>query len=673
MAVVQSEGTIMGVAGPLAQLGSPPLTGIVTYSGMIASYQTIYRTQPNVRTVVSFLGKNIAQLDMKLFRRKSDAEREHLRDHPAARTLRHPNHRTSRYSFMRALVEDLGTFDNAFAVKVRDPRVPNVVELIRVPPQFVAPMGENWLWADAYKLLGTRNQPEIPWGQMIHLHGYNPDDARWGLSPIETLRRILAEDAAAGEFREQLWGRGARTTGIITRPAEAPRWSPNARARFREEWYSAYANVGPEAGGTPILEDGMTYAPANFNAQELEYLGARKLTRAEVSAAYHVDPVLSGLGDGGQSAGADDGAHRRLYQDAFAPLCTFLAEDLALQLIPDFETDPTELDILYFEHNLDEKLRGDFLAEAEATSRAVGGPWLLRNEARARRNLPPIDGGNDLIVPLNVTTGGRASPADTAPGTPGLGQAALPAPVNTKAATKAAVDALPDHLQPWVHQVYAVMAGVIARQRASVMSKLGAGRTAAEAFGQVEATGRFPRWDGELGDALAGVALELAPVAAAPIAERFGIEYAAEVATAWLINNARIAAEVYNDGTYNALAAVELGLGGDATAASVFDDAEGFRLDTYSIDRTGTVSNFAAADAASQAGATTKTWVVHGRNPRMSHARMSGETVPAGETFSNGGMWPHDPNLPVEELAGCTCGVDFTEADLTDAPSTFEE
>ncbi len=46
---------------------------------------------------------------------------------------------------------------------------------------------------------------------------------------------------------------------------------------------------------------------------------------------------------------------------------------------------------------------------------AVGAPYMLRSEARAVQNLPYVDGTDELVTPLNVTTGGLASPRDTAP------------------------------------------------------------------------------------------------------------------------------------------------------------------------------------------------------------------------------------------------------------------
>lgn len=659
MAVIQSEGAlvaIQGVPSPAIVANFPG--GISSYAGRVQAYEALYAAQPNVRTIVSFLGKNIAQLSMKLYEREDATRRTELYDHPAAALVRRPNHRTSRYSFFRAVIEDLGIFDNAVLIKVGDPRTSTRM-LVRIPPQMVQPVGGNWLFPDGYKLLGAADQPTIPWEEVIHLHGYNPrlEGGLWGLSPIETLRRILAEDTAAGEWREQMWTRGARTTGYIERPKDAGRWSEAARARFREEFTAAYAGAGPDAGGIPVLEDGMAYKPAVFTPDELEYLGARKLTRAEVAAAYHVSPALFGITDG--TAPGDEAAHRRMYQDAFAPLCQFVAEEFALQLLRDYVD--LDADRHYYEHNLDEKLRGDFLAEAEATSRAVGAPYLTRNEARARRNLPPIDGGNELITPLNVTSGGRASPADTAPGTPGLGQAAR----GRKALELEAATNLPPALVPWVAQHASTIGDVVAAIQASALSRIGAGADAAAAMGLDTDSNRFPRWDARMTDAYTGLALEVAPVAAAPVAETFGVEYNLEVATPWLTENARIAAESFIDGTYAALAAVPAAEWGVAAAAEVFTAAGGWRAERAALDRVGQVSNFARHDAASQGGATTKTWRVTSDHPRASHAAMDGMTILAGERFPNGGLWPHDTALPAHEVAGCTCLVDFTEAPVS--------
>jgi hypothetical protein len=59
-------------------------------------------------------------------------------------------------------------------------------------------------------------------------------------------------------------------------------------------------------------------------------------------------------------------------------------------------------------------------------------------------------------------------------------------------------------------------------------------------------------------------------------------------------------------------------------------------------------------------GGATKTWVVTSGNPRASHAAMNGETVPLDDTFSNGAKWPGDSSaLDVDEIAGCNCDVEI--------------
>ncbi|WP_020500125.1 hypothetical protein [Sciscionella marina] len=64
---------------------------------------------------------------------------------------------------------------------------------------------------------------------------------------------------------------------------------------------------------------------------------------------------------------------------------------------------------------METKLRGSFEEQARVLQSSVGAPWLTRNEARARANLPAVANGDELVTPLNVTEGGSGSPRDTAP------------------------------------------------------------------------------------------------------------------------------------------------------------------------------------------------------------------------------------------------------------------
>ena len=81
---------------------------------------------------------------------------------------------------------------------------------------------------------------------------------------------------------------------------------------------------------------------------------------------------------------------------------------------------------LYVEFNIQAKLNGSFEEQGAILQQSVGGPYLTRNEARARLNMPSVDGGDDLIVPLNVTQNGDQNPIPAAPAEPEAEAPAVP-------------------------------------------------------------------------------------------------------------------------------------------------------------------------------------------------------------------------------------------------------
>ncbi len=105
-----------------------------------------------------------------------------------------------------------------------------------------------------------------------------------------------------------------------------------------------------------------------------------------------------------------------LYADTFGPMLEFLQQEIERQLLADL--DPAGAGKTYAEFNLRKKMQGSFEQQAAAISASVGGPWMTRNEGRALYNLPDLPEAEELVVPLNVTEGGLASPRDTAPDNP---------------------------------------------------------------------------------------------------------------------------------------------------------------------------------------------------------------------------------------------------------------
>jgi HK97 family phage portal protein len=364
------------------------------------SYGSLYRKQPAVRTVVDFLARNVAQLNPKIYMRVSDTDRQEWGDHPLAELLRNPNPTTTRYAFIRDTTADIGIYDRAYWRKIRGNRG-LVRALVRVPPARLVVETDYETGRIVYRLKGE----VIARDELVVFHGYHPDGGEMGVSPLETLRRVLAEEWAGQVHREWYWRNGSRTPIVIERPVEAPEWSPQAMERFKKGW-EATTTGGTNAGKTGILEDGMRARPMDaFSPQDSQYIEGRKLHYDEVARVYA--PALVGLlGADGQMANVES-YHRQLYQDVLAPFCRMIQDEIDGQLLSMDEFDfgvPA-----YAEFPLREKLKGSFIEELEAITTAVGVPHVSINEARARQNLSRIDEdwADIPVQPMNVLYGGQ--------------------------------------------------------------------------------------------------------------------------------------------------------------------------------------------------------------------------------------------------------------------------
>lgn len=611
------------------------------------TYEQLWLSQPSIRTVAEFLARNVAQLGLDPYRRISSTDRVKATDHPLARLLARPMQGTpwTKNRLLHALMQDLCIFGNAYWLKISINR--NVTGILPIPPWMMAPEDGSWYAASRYRLTGTGGYVLIPADRVVHFHGYNPADPWLGASPIETLRQILAEEHAASTYREQMWRNGARFAGYITRPREAPRWSTEGRDRFRREWQAQYTGNGPEAGGTPILDDGMTFANAGVTPRDAQYIEARKLTREEVAVAYHVSPVMLGLMDGATFSNVTE-LHKMLYQDTLAPYLAQIAQDIENQLLVDL--DPSSVDgSVYVEFNLAEKLRGSFEQQAAAMSTAVGGPWMTRDEGRAIFNLPHIDGAQDLIVPLNVTAGGLASPRDTAPTNPDNGPSNGQPPKARRPAGKAA-----RLIRPAPGPITVAARRFFERQSRAVVARVGAtGSSIGDVFDAA-------RWSAELASDLTAPSVDVAARAGRALLRSLGLDdgvYDPDRTHAWVSAHAAAVSDLVNGALRDALA---VALTDDAPVGAVRDVFAGYisdRAAELGSGETTRMAGFGAVEAIDQAGAAArKTWVT-GDSARPTHAAIDGETVAHGSPFSTGARWPGDTVDP--DGVGCNCDMDL--------------
>jgi HK97 family phage portal protein len=390
--------------------GAPDRSGFVTtltppgfvqlYEGNASSYAQIYNESAAVRSVVRLISEGAARVPLHFFQRSGDSGRQQLpRKNELVQLWAQPNHRTSSYRFLRDVVADLLVFGNSYGVKVRDDEG-KVRALVRLLAPSVSLVAEDESEAAIYRAHFGATTKDYQADDIVHWRTYNPSDQRIGVSPLESLRVVLAEDRAASEHRAAFYQNAGRVEGVIERPLESGEWSDVARLRFREDWERLHTGT-ESAGRIAVLEESMRLSPISFSPRDADFVAGRRQILEVVCAVYGLPSQLLGLSDRNLSE-----AHRHLYMDVVSPWLAMVEEEVNLDIIPDIAgLEQTRHQRQFAEFQLAELLRGSFREESEVFERAVGGPWMTANEARAAKNLEPLDGGNSLIQPAGTSSG----------------------------------------------------------------------------------------------------------------------------------------------------------------------------------------------------------------------------------------------------------------------------
>lgn len=620
----------------------------------------LYRTQPNLRAVVSFLADNAAQIPLKVYDRAGDNDRPRVLDSPAAILLSDPNPDMTAYEFKRWMYSDLLLFERFLTLIVKNKNTESGWELRPIPSAWIQSYKGSSPFAPEAIIISTGRDGslvEVPAENFVLFHGYDPTDPMRQYSKISALKESLHEQIESNKFRRQMWHRGGRFNSYLTRPKDVAPWSDQAFERFKETWKASWAgSEAAEGGGMPILEDGMEIKTVQFNSRDAQWAESVKLSREDCAAVYHVNPAMIWPGSGQTYASARDNA-RALYNDCLAPTLMQATDRINKMILPKVGEPKSH----YVAYDITIKTEGTYEEKIATLSSAVGAPFLSRNEARAHLDLPAIEGGDELITPLNVLTGGLASPRDTDP---------TETRYNADKSILKKSEGRKTRGEPTEEEserIAKVYRSFFERQGKSVLAKLGAG---AEKWWDQE------RWDKELTEDLFKVAFGMSVEAAEEAVKKLwgkDGEYDPDRTEAFIESMCRRRAKMMNQKTHDELVEAleeddEESEAMKATPEGVFENAEENRSKSAGKAFAGALLAWSAMEACRQndqgGGNIFKTWVVTSSDPRASHAALNGETVPYDEPFSNGAMWPGDiDNLDAAEVANCQCILEITIQD----------
>lgn len=180
----------------------------------------------------------------------------------------------------------------------------------------------------------------------------------------------------------------SRPSGIITAPGEI---SDDRAMKMKELWDSSFA--GANAGRVAVLAGGLSYLPMTINPVDAQLVAQLQWTAADIAGTFGVPLYKIGAGPVPTSNNVE-ALNQQYYSDCLQihiesiELC--LDEGLELTTVPG-HTYGTEFD-------LDVLLRMDSATALDSLAKGVGAGIVSPNEARFRRNLPPVPGGQSPML-----------------------------------------------------------------------------------------------------------------------------------------------------------------------------------------------------------------------------------------------------------------------------------
>ncbi len=409
-----SEYTVMaptaGVAGvyqtrslenPALSLSDPALWAEVfhdqigTDSGVTINAEKALSYAP-VWQAVNLLSGDVAKLPFEVFKRiESEGQRGRDVDkmHPAyCLVRRQANRRMSAFKFWRQLMVHVLLWNRAFAVIDRNGRGEPIGLYPLLPDRTTLHYdkdGEPFYVSE----IDGQLQP-FSASNILHLEGIDMG----GADPCELLknaRHSWALGLAAEKFSSKFFSNGAQTGGILEIPtAYTKKAADNLEEGFRKKHSGLTA-----AFKTVILREGAKFHATQVEPAKAQMHELRQEQVREVARWYNIPPHK--LNEGSQSSSYNSLEHEnRAYLDtALSHWLNTIAAECWLKLLT---TEEQQSDSHFFEHNTAALLQADISTTMEVL--AVGIQWgvVSQNEARAKLNMNPREGGDVFLVPLNM-------------------------------------------------------------------------------------------------------------------------------------------------------------------------------------------------------------------------------------------------------------------------------
>lgn len=358
------------------------------------------RKCPEVDACVGLIEDTVATIPLDFFEKVSDSERVARADNPL-HTLLHdrPNGWQTSAEFRQMMEGWRETHGNSYARIVTGLRGPTALEPGHPSEYrpFKTPTGVAYRWSPP----DGSSPRTLLQSEVLHLRGGPPKRGNIveAIGKVEQGREDIGLVMACSEYLSRFFSNNAAPKAAITIPSGV---SDEAAEKLRETWERRHRGLH-NASRIAILDGGMDLKAIGLSNDDAQVVQAHAMGVNKIARRFGVPGFL--IGETGDVSNFGTGIEQQsigFITYYMRPKFVVWEQALNAALMSDAMRQR-----FYFEFNIDGLLRGDFKTRMEGYALMIQWGLSTPNEIRKLMNLPPIAGGDERLVPLNMAPASR--------------------------------------------------------------------------------------------------------------------------------------------------------------------------------------------------------------------------------------------------------------------------
>jgi HK97 family phage portal protein len=355
---------------------------ILNQAGTVVNPETVFKVNA-IFSAVSLISDTISTLPIDSYIRR-DGARFAFRPRPA--WVQQPDIDTTKEAFYGSLIVSLLLDGNGFVRVFRD-GAGRVINMTVLNPSKVE-IRKNKIGDVVYVYEGE-GKP-LNKNEMIHIPDVvRPGEIR-GISRVIALKDNFGLALALESYAARFFGQGATTQGLIEFPGNL---TPE-QAKQLVDGFDARHRGFRKAHKTGVLSGGAKYVNTSVENDKAQFIDSRRMAVEDVARAFNIPPHLLGL-PGTNTYSSVEQNNIAFVTHTLRPI----VQKLESAFTPLMVNEPGG-STAFIKFTLDGLLRGDANSRFSAYSVGLQAGYLTINDIRRLEDLPPVDGGEIIRVPL---------------------------------------------------------------------------------------------------------------------------------------------------------------------------------------------------------------------------------------------------------------------------------